>query len=127
MTQGKDATDGGFTLVELLVVVLVIGILAAISVPVFLGVQDRAVNTTTISDLTNAKHSLVAYAAANDGAYTNNTEDLRDYGFTTSEGVEISDFSIVLGSDDFCIEAAADTGTWFSVSDDSGVLEEACA
>ena len=124
-TRGNDAGDSGFTLVELLVVVLVIGALTAIAVPVFLGVQAEAVNATTISDLTNAKRSLVAYAADN-GEYTDETDRLREYGFVTSTGVEFSDIAIVLESHAFCIEAAAGTGTWFSVTEASGIRESTC-
>ena len=39
----------GFTIVELLIVIVVIGILAAISIVAFNGVQERARNTKTLS------------------------------------------------------------------------------
>ncbi len=49
--------DDGFTLAELLVVILVLGILTAIAIPSFMSSRARAQDTSSISDITNtAKH-----------------------------------------------------------------------
>jgi len=52
----KSRRDGeeGFTLIELMVVVLIIAILIAIAIPTFLGARERAQNRAAQSDLRNA-------------------------------------------------------------------------
>lgn len=59
----------GFTIVELLIVIVVIGILAAIVIVSYKGVQNRATDTRRKSDVVAIQEALEYYAATNTGQY----------------------------------------------------------
>lgn len=60
----------GFTIVELLIVIVVIAILAAITIVAYNGIQDRAKYTQKRSDIENLQKLVEMYNAQN-GSYPN--------------------------------------------------------
>ena len=80
----------GFTLIEILVVVVIIGILAALVVPNFMGRPDQAKITAARSDLTQLANTLQMYQLDN-GSYPSTEQGLdalvsRPSGFPEPKG-----------------------------------------
>jgi len=72
MLRKRQENEEGFTLIELMVVVLIIAILLAIAVPTFLGARERAQDRAAQSDIRNALTAeKVHYTDAQ--AYTDNS------------------------------------------------------
>ncbi len=61
----------GFTLIELMIVVVIIGILAAIAIPNFVAMQDRAKEGSTKSNMHALQLAAEDFGVQNDGAYAN--------------------------------------------------------
>jgi prepilin-type N-terminal cleavage/methylation domain-containing protein len=59
--EGEGGLEGGFTLIELMVVLLIIAILLAIAIPTFLSVSGGARDRAAQSNATNALTNLIAY------------------------------------------------------------------
>lgn len=64
MKMSKDSK--GFTLVEIMIVIVIIGILAAIAIPNFLDLKDKAIWGTARANLEVVRSSLAAYATDSD-------------------------------------------------------------
>lgn len=67
--QNRTRDDKGFTLIELMVVVLIIAILIAIAIPTFLGMRKRAQDRAAQSDLRNGYTAAKAFFT-DDETYT---------------------------------------------------------
>ncbi len=72
--HAAEAGEEGFTLIELMVVVLIIAILMAIAIPTFLGTQKSAQDSQAQQNLQNSlTDAMAAYAQTQDFTLVNST------------------------------------------------------
>ena len=118
------SSDKGFTLIELMVVVLIIAVLIAIAIPSFIGFRDKARDREAQSNLRNA---LVAEKAiwTDTSSYSATIGDLQDYEPSLTSvadafaagatgGVELN---LVAGNQAVCMYQQSASGKVFGVWD----------
>ena len=72
----RSQGEGGFTLVELLVVMLILGLLAAIAIPSFFNQRDKARDADAKSAARTAQTAIETHATDNRGDYTGANDDV---------------------------------------------------
>lgn len=117
----------GFTIVELLVAIVVIGVLAAITIVSYTGIQSRARVATIQSDLTNASR-LISLDQVVDGIYPNTIAEVND-----NKGIPASRdtvYQYVVNNDTypqtFCIAATIGT-TSYKINNGSAPSPGSCS
>jgi type IV pilus assembly protein PilA len=122
--KSRRDREEGFTLIELMVVVLIIAILIAIAIPTFLGARQRAQDRAAQSDLRNGLTAEKTF-------YTDNEEysaDVADAGALDSiepsldwgGDLTVAAGDVVAANDDnavVCLEQDSKSGTTFAIAD----------
>lgn len=121
----------GFTLVELLIVIVVIAILAAITVVAYNGIQNKANDTTVQNDLHTFANLVMQYYASN-GDYpapAGKTKPPGTENFYVSSGsyaTDVHNFIYCEGPDasgapTFTVAARSKSGTYYAYYADGGL------
>ena len=108
--------EEGFTLVELLVVMLILGILAAIAIPSFFNQRDKARDADAKSAVRTAQTAIETYATDNGGSYVGaDAADLRAIEETLNPPTNLSPAPVV-AADTYTVSVTSDTGNVFNIS-----------
>jgi prepilin-type N-terminal cleavage/methylation domain-containing protein len=127
-----NSKQQGFTIVELLIVIVIIGILAAITIVAYNGIQQRAISSSLQSDLNNAAKMLKLYQV-DYGAYPTSIDPATycptpadtNYCLKASAGNSLVNYSAnnAINPQTFTLNAVSTNGTQYYVSDSSVAQE----
>jgi len=85
LKKGHGKEEGGFTLVELIIVIIIIGILAALAIPQFVASTKDAQEATLSGDLAVMRNAINLYYHQHNSTYPGAVDD------TDGDGAPASD------------------------------------
>jgi type IV pilus assembly protein PilA len=106
--------EEGFTLVELLVVMLILGLLAAIAIPSFFNQRDKARDADAKADARTAQTAMETFATDNQGLYTPTPNGAALHAIEAT--IPATGTSVVSTADTYTVTTTSATGNTFSIS-----------
>lgn len=116
-----EKDDTGFTMIELLVIMIIIAVLAGIAIPLLLNQREKGVQASVRSDLRNAATTMETYFVEK-GLYPVDAADL-EAPFAAEKNTAVSIVTTGNAPDTYCLQATnpGTDATLYYDSDKGGV------
>jgi prepilin-type N-terminal cleavage/methylation domain-containing protein len=118
-------TQRGFTLVEVLVVVIVLAILSTVAVSGYIGYRERAHDAAAQENIHRLFPSIQAYFVDHD-AYSGMTIPALNAYDSTIDAAAFSLGSVPPTQSHFCVQSSSSGRTWRKNGPDAALEQQAC-